>query len=125
MSYFGGTRLRIFAREYQNRLHKVAHKKYVRVCRDDARSGFYSIAGPYTSIILVLMYVGTMVGDKQKELREVRKQKVTQRELSLAQENDLMRQWLVETEKDYANVPVPGGRGSEGLLEGGGGASAG
>eukprot|EP00392_Amoebophrya_sp_AT5.2_P008100 g8119.t1 len=60
------------------------------------------------------MYVGTKIGDKQKELREVRKQKVTQRELSLAQENDLMRQWLVETEKEYENLPVPGGRGSQG-----------
>ncbi|CAD7925456.1 unnamed protein product [Amoebophrya sp. A25] len=113
----GGIRFRIFARRSKSRLQQMIYKKYIMYLRNDAKTGVFSVGIPYVSTVFVLMYVGTLIGDKQTEISYDRKQKVTQRELTLAQENDLLRHWMIETEKEYQNVPVPGGRGSQSLIE--------
>lgn len=49
--------------------------------------------------------------DKQFELRDARHSSLSERELSLKQESQVLKRFLLETEDVfYENKPVPGGR---------------
>jgi chaperonin cofactor prefoldin len=55
-----------------------------------------------------MMYVGTVVMDKQAEHRYLRVQSLTSRELSLKEEYDAIQDMLRKADKmDFENVPVP------------------
>eukprot|EP00389_Voromonas_pontica_P010714 GDKH01016331.1.p1 GENE.GDKH01016331.1~~GDKH01016331.1.p1 ORF type:complete len:119 (+),score=9.81 GDKH01016331.1:202-558(+) len=91
-----------------------ARKKYDRVykktVRFDRKTGYLSAGIPMFTVIAVTTSVGTMMMDKQFELRDLRHRSVSMRELSLQEEHDRLADFLRDTdaaENLDNSVPVP------------------
>ena len=78
--------------------------------RFEGRFGIVTSGIPLIGMCYFMMYVGTVVMDKQAEHRYMRVQSLTNREMSLQDEYDAIQAMLRKAEKnsdDWDTVPVP------------------
>ncbi len=98
MTSFGGSKTvrkwRIFAKKFW---------------RFEGRFGLVTSGIPLIAMCYFMMYVGVVVMDKQAEHRYMRVQSLTNRELSLKEEHDAMRELLLRADRldDGSLKPVP------------------
>ena len=83
-----------------------------RFWRFEGRFGLVTSGIPLIGMCYFMMYVGTVVMDKQAEHRYLRVQSLTSRELSLQEEYDAIQDMLrkadqQENDDDFEIVPVP------------------
>jgi hypothetical protein len=67
----------------------------------DDRYGLFTVVLPLAVVCYTVIYVGVMALDRQKELRWLRVQSVSKRELALQEERELLEAVLLQTEDDY------------------------
>jgi hypothetical protein len=76
--------------------------------RFDARTGLLTAGLPLGIMMVTMITVGTIIIDKQFELRDMRVQSITNRELQNEREHKIMTKLLKkEDNDDYENKPVP------------------
>jgi len=83
-----------------------------RFWRFEGRFGLVTSGIPLIGMCYFMMYVGTVVMDKQAEHRYMRVQSLTTRELSLKEEYDAIQDMLRKADErekggDFEIVPVP------------------
>ena len=67
----------------------------------DDRYGLFTVVLPMGVVCYTVIYVGVLALDRQKELRWLRVQSVSKRELALQEERDMLEAMLLQTEDDY------------------------
>jgi hypothetical protein len=77
--------------------------------RFEGRFGLVTSGIPLIGMCYFMMYVGVVVMDKQAEHRYMRVQSLTNRELSLKEEHEAMREMLLKADKldDGSLKPLP------------------
>jgi len=79
-----------------------------RLTRFDSRTGLLSAGLPLAIMMGTMITVGTIVIDKQFELRDMRIKSMTNRELQNEREHKMMEKFLrKEDTENYENKPVP------------------
>ena len=73
----------------------------------DERYGLFTVVAPLAAICYATVYVGCVAMDRQKELRWLRMQSITQRQLDLEDEQNTLRHMLSLTDDSYDFVPPP------------------
>ena len=99
MSTFGGSKLVRRVRLWSRRFWRF-----------EGRFGLVTSGIPLIGMCYFMMYVGTVVMDKQAEHRYLRVQSLTKREMSLQEEYDAIQDMLRKADKmdaNFENVPVP------------------
>lgn len=83
---------------------------YRRLKRFDRRSGFFTLGVPSLVVMMSIIVTGTFLVDKQLEVKYLREQSVTKRELTLREEHEQMLRMLnkvVPADKLDNSVPIP------------------
>lgn len=99
---------------FQRRLTRLGCKysRYkFRVLRFDRRTGFFSAGLPMTLLLVSTIAAGTLIIDKQMEVRYWRRQSLSERELQIQDQHQQLMRFLAQTQPpdDLDNsVPLPG-----------------
>lgn len=92
------------------RVDQTFNKVKETVCKFDRRTGILTVAIPFSLVMLTTVGTGTLVIDRQFELRSLRKQSVSQREHEQEEQRKQFLQFLAQTdptERLDNSVPVP------------------
>mmetsp|Transcript_44877 Transcript_44877/g.83882 ORF Transcript_44877/g.83882 Transcript_44877/m.83882 type:complete len:117 (-) Transcript_44877:76-426(-) len=99
-----GVRYDVFKRAHG---HPLARYAWRRIKRFDERTGMLTAGLPLGVTLLATITVSTIILDRQLELRDLRQRTITQRELSLEQEHEALREFLKGTEDEYEMKKIP------------------
>ncbi|PFH36355.1 hypothetical protein BESB_045470 [Besnoitia besnoiti] len=81
-----------------------------KVCKFDRRTGIVTVAIPFALVMVTTVGTGTLVIDRQFELRSLRRQSVSQRQHEQEEQRKQFLQFLAQTdpaERLDNSVPVP------------------
>jgi len=67
----------------------------------DERYGLFTVVIPMAVVCYTVVYVGVLALDRQKELRWLRVQSVSKRELAMQEERALLEAMLLQTDDEY------------------------
>lgn len=71
---------------------------------------------PLFVMCVALTAVSTVVLDQQMEMRHARLASITNREMTLQQEHDTLKKFLLDTEDHYENKELPAGVGRANMM---------
>ncbi|BAM40305.1 conserved hypothetical protein [Theileria orientalis strain Shintoku] len=83
---------------------------YRKLKRFDKRSGFFTLGVPSLIVMMGIIVTGTFIVDKQLEVKYLREQSLSKRELTLKEEHEEMLKMLnkvVPSDKLDNSVPIP------------------
>ena len=83
-------------------------RNYIRKFKEhDDRYGTFTVTAPLSLVTYAFIYVGCIAMDRQKELRWLRVQSISHRDLEMEEEREVLEDFLAKTEEDYEMKQPP------------------
>mmetsp|Transcript_74118 Transcript_74118/g.171924 ORF Transcript_74118/g.171924 Transcript_74118/m.171924 type:complete len:109 (+) Transcript_74118:36-362(+) len=99
-----GVKYNVFRRAQS---HPKVRFMWRRMLRFDEQTGMLTAGMPLAVTMVAMIAVSTVILDRQLELRDLRARSLSQREASLEEEHQAMREFLKGTEDEYEMMTIP------------------